>query len=59
MVSVIEQGGAWFAVYHYGDHVRSDLTNVISSYMFHDITCTEVFAAGMRLWGNTEAEAEK
>lgn len=55
MVSVVEQDGMWYAVYHYGDHIRSDLTNVVSSYQFRDKTSAEVYAAAMRLWGKKEA----
>lgn len=58
MVSVVEQNGMWYAVYHYGDHIRSDLTNVVSSYQFRDKTSAEVYAAAMRLWGEKEAADE-
>ena len=58
MVSVINQCGAWYAVYHFGDHVRSDLTNVISSYMFRDKASAELFADAVLKQYEKNKEAE-
>ena len=56
MVSIVERGGMWYAVYHFGDRIRSDQTNVVSSYQFIDKTSAEAFAAKMLSWGRKEAE---
>ena len=44
MVSVVQMAGKWYAVQHTGDHVRSDQTNIISSYRFNNKESAESYA---------------
>lgn len=57
MVSVINRNGMWYAIYHIGDHVRSDQTNVISSAYFHSTERAEAYAVKLREWEASNVES--